>query len=104
MITPQKGFGRTSSLEQLQRRVDFADIEVRCVPIGAKPRFHLVMFRTFRIGQDLQQVVIAADAATVFGRTRIFAGEADGMLKCRIGSEDFSTVTSCSQESPKSYS
>jgi hypothetical protein len=69
----------------------------------AKPLEQFLAFGMFRVGHGFDQVFVAGNTAAVFGRAGAGAVQACDDF---VGDprKKFSTRTSCSQLSPKSYS
>src|SRR5438128_2468247 len=61
-----------SSFEPLQQRIDFVQIVPSRVEFPTNPFLHVFVFGMLRIGHDFKEVVIAAHAAAILGRTSGF--------------------------------
>ncbi len=62
------------------------------------------MLLVIGVPDDLEELLVAFDAAAVLGRAGSCAGDAPRVANPDSGVMIFSTTMSCSQPSPKSYS
>ena len=74
-----------SNLKALQNAVRDLDIEPRRVQVVSKPLLHRLVLGISWISEDLDQSVVAADAAAIFRGAGVRAGETNGVLEFRIG-------------------
>ena len=84
--------------------VDLGEVEAARIKRAAEPVEHLLVRFVLGIVHRLQQFVVAPNAAAVFRRTGVLARQTNRTLFSRSAATVFSTTTSCSQRSPKSYS
>src|SRR3990172_959671 len=76
---------KSSSLKPVQNAVRDLDVESRGVQVISKPLLHRLMLGIAWINEDLDQLVVAANAAAIFRGAGIRAGETNRVLEFRIG-------------------
>jgi hypothetical protein len=64
--------------------VDLLEIEVAWIKLVAEPVEHLLVFFVLGIGDNLQQSVVAPNAAAIFRRTGVLSIQANRMLRLRV--------------------
>ena len=97
-------YSRKPTLYTPKPGVGLVQIEEAGIELVVQPLFHLFVLRIFRVSHRFQQFIVTADAAAVFRRTVVRPRQTRRRPKPGFGERTFSTTTSCSQLSPKSYS